>query len=422
MNVDEGRLREDLLANGSFGRVETEAGHGRTVLLGSEADRRARERLVSTLRSLGATVRVDSVGNVAGRWSPEGCDGERAAVAAGSHLDSVPEGGIFDGPLGVYAAVESVRAIAEARVVPERPIEVVAFTEEEGQRFDVGLLGSSVAVGNRSVSEALALADDDGTTLETHLERIGFRGEGVLDASEWDSWVELHIEQATQLERADVPVGVVSSITGITNCVVEIDGEANHAGGTRMNERTDALVAASEFVESLERIAREVCATESEAAVATVGSLSVEPNARNVVPGSVRLTVDVRDVEREVMDEIVGRARSALALIDRERGTESTLTRYRTVEPTPMSERCREAFTAAADRRGVDHLDLPSGGGHDTMAVASVTDAGLLFAPSRGGISHSPAEWTDWADCARATQVLADTIASLAGAVPAESD
>jgi beta-ureidopropionase / N-carbamoyl-L-amino-acid hydrolase len=422
MKVDEGRLREDLLENASFGRIETKEGHGRTVLLGSDADRRARERLVSTLESLGATVRVDSVGNVAGRWSPEGCDDGRAPVAAGSHLDSVPEGGIFDGPLGVYAAVESVRAIAEAGLVPERPIEIVAFTEEEGQRFDVGLLGSSVAVGERRVEEALALTDDDGTTLETHVERIGFRGEGVLDASEWDSWVELHVEQATRLEQSGASVGVVSAITGITNCVVEIDGEANHAGGTRMNERTDALVAAGEFVESVERIAHECCATGSEAAVATVGSLSVEPNARNVVPGSVRLTIDVRDVDRSVMDGIVDRARSALARIDRDRGTKSTLTRYRTVEPTPMSERCREAFTAAADRRGVDHLDLPSGGGHDTMAVASVTDAGLLFAPSRGGISHSPAEWTDWADCARATQVLADTIAALAGATGPDSD
>ncbi|WP_331233368.1 Zn-dependent hydrolase [Natronorarus salvus] len=418
MQIDEDRLREDMLANGSFGRVETEEGHGRTVLLGSDADREARERLVAILESLDIDVRIDAVGNVAGRWAPDGCDPDRAPVAMGSHLDSVPEGGIFDGPLGVYAAVEAVRAMQDAGIEPERPIEVVSFTEEEGQRFDVGLLGSSVATGERSVSEALSLADDAGTTLRDHLEGIGFHGEGLVDASEWDAWLELHVEQATQLERAGVPVGVVSAITGITNCVVEIEGEANHAGGTRMDERTDALVAASAFAEDVERIAREVSVTESEAAVATVGSLSVAPNARNVVPGSVRLTIDVRDVDRAVMDEVVDKARSSLARIDRERGTESTLTRYRTVLPTPMSERCRAALTDAADRHGIEHLELPSGGGHDTMAVASVTDAGLLFAPSKDGISHSPREWTDWEDCARAAQVLADAAARLAGATP----
>ncbi len=418
MHVDQDRLREDLLTNGSFGDVGAESGHGRTVLTGSDADRKAREYFVDRLESAGMEVRVDPVGNVAGRWCPAGCDPDAAPVAAGSHLDSVPRGGIFDGPLGVYAAVEAVRAMREADLVPDRPIDVVAFTEEEGTRFDLGLLGSSVACGERTPEELLELADDDGTTLATYLERIGFAGDRRIDASEWDAWLELHIEQATRLEQAGVPVGIVTAITGITNCAVRIEGESNHAGGTSMDDRTDALVAAGEFVTDVERIAREAVAAGSESAVATVGSLSVEPGARNVIPGEVTLSIDARDVDGSVMDRILEEARRSLERLERERGVEASLDRYRTVDPVPMSDRIRKTFAAAGECRGVETMSLPSGGGHDTMKIAGVTDVGMLFAPSRDGISHSPLEWTDWVDCARATQLLADALAELAGVEP----
>lgn len=414
MDIDSARLREDIRTNGEFGQVDTETGHGRTVLTGSEADRQAREYLVEQLEALDMTVRVDAVGNIAGRWVPDSADPEAAPVAAGSHLDSVPHGGIFDGPLGVYSALGAVRAIRDSDREPDRPLEVVSFTEEEGTRFGVGLLGSSVAAGQRSVDDALALEDDSGTTLETHLENIGFRGEGRLDATEWNSWLELHIEQSTELEKADKQVGAVSAITGLTQYSVEFVGEANHAGGARMPDRTDALVAASTFVTDVNRAARDVVASGNSFAVATVGRADVEPNATNVVPGRVELGLDARDISSDTIDELLDRARQSLNRIEREHGVETSLTENHSTAPTEMSNRCRQAIETASERHGIETLSLPSGGGHDTMNVAEGTDAGMLFAPSRDGISHSPREWTDWEDCTVCTLVLAEALASLA--------
>jgi N-carbamoyl-L-amino-acid hydrolase len=421
MQVDAERLRADIEATGEFGRVPSEEGWGRTVRCGTAANREAREYFVERLRDAGLSVEVDAVGNVAGRWEPDSADSEADPVAVGSHLDSVPEGGIFDGPLGVYAALESVRAMQDAGVEPTQPVLVVCFTEEEGGRFGDGLLGSSVAVGERSVEDALALEDAEGTTLGEALDDIGFRGEGRLDASEWDAWYELHVEQDTRLESAGVPVGVVTTITGITHCHVEIIGEANHAGATPMGDRTDALAAASEFVLDVEASATEVVADQSETAVGTVGSATVSPNATNVVPGKVELGVDVRDVTREAMETIVESARASLSVLAADRGVETSFERPFDLAPTPMSDSLRETVHDAGDRAGIETLDLHSGAAHDTMHVASVTDACLLFAPSEDGVSHNPREWTDWDDCTTATRALAGAVARSAGAGSRES-
>lgn len=416
MNVETDRLRRDIEATAEFGALDVAEGRGRTVLTGTEADERVRDYFVERLADAGLDVRIDAVGNIAGRWTPESADPDAEPVAAGSHLDSVPEGGIFDGPLGVYAALEAVRAMRDAGVEPARPVEVVSFTEEEGQRFASGLLGSSVATGNRTAEEALALTDDEGVTLDAALDDIGYRGNDVIDASEWAGWLELHVEQSERLERADVPVGVVTTITGITHCRAEIVGEANHAGATPMGDRTDALAAASEFVLDVERAARNIGETESETAVGTVGKLAVRPNATNVVPGRVDLGVDVRDVDYAAMNALVERARESLDRLERERGVETDFERGFDLEPTPMSETCRRAVHAAGSEAGIGTTDLHSGAAHDTMHVADVTDAALLFAPSRDGISHNPLEWTDWDDCANATRVLAGALADLADA------
>ncbi|RLM63420.1 Zn-dependent hydrolase [Halorubrum sp. Atlit-8R] len=429
--VDADRLRADIEANAAFGRVETDDpdAHARTNRTGTEANREARDRLVARLRDAGLDVTVDAVGNVLGTWTPESADPDAAPVVSGSHLDSVPEGGIFDGPLGVYAALEAVRAMRDEGVEPERPVGVVSFTEEEGGTFGNGLLGSTIATGELALDEALALSDGDGETLGEALDRIGYRGgdavdaatptdaEGApttLDPASWGAFYELHVEQDTTLEAAGAAAGVVTTITGITHCEATIDGEANHAGATPMDDRTDALAAASEFVLDVERAANEIVASSSPSAVGTVGSLSVSPNATNVVPGRVEAGVDVRDVEAESMEAIVDAARESLARLERERGVETAFERPFDVAPTPMSDRLREAAHEAAAAAGREAIDLHSGAAHDAMRVARVTDASLLFAPSRDGISHNPREWTDWADCAAATEVLAGAMARVA--------
>ncbi|WP_247730011.1 Zn-dependent hydrolase [Halovivax limisalsi] len=413
MTVDADRLRADIEANGEFGAIES-AGYGRTVLAGSDANRRARDRLCDRLDDAGLTVRVDAVGNVLGVWRPPSAADEAAPVVAGSHLDSVPQGGIFDGPLGVYGALEAVRSLQESDVEPDRPIGVVSFTEEEGARFGGGMLGSAVATGQLDPAEALALDDGDGVSLADALEDIGYRGEGVLDASEWAAFLELHVEQDTRLESAGVPVGVVTTVTGIAQATARIAGQANHAGATPMDERRDALAAASEFVLAVEAAGRREAETGGNTAVATVGRLDVRPNVTNVVPGGVELGVDVRDVDRASMERIFTALEDSLESIEAERPVRTALDRTLDVDPAPMADRCRSALESGADAAGVETMAMHSGAAHDAMRVSRVTDAGMLFAPSRDGISHNPREWTDWEDCATAARVLTEALAELA--------
>lgn len=404
------RLRGDIESTAEFGAIDGAEGRGRTVLAGTEANRAAREYLRDRLDAAGLDVTVDRVGNIVGRWCPASADPDAAPIAVGSHLDSVPEGGIFDGPLGVYAALEAVRAIQEAGLEPVRPVEVVCFTEEEGQRFSEGLLGSSVATGKRSPAEALALEDENGTTLEAALEEIGYLGTGSIDASEWAGWFELHVEQDTVLESLGVPVGVVTTITGIAHATATIDGEANHAGATAMGDRRDALAAAAEFVLEIESTANEIVAESSPSAVGTVGSMQVAPNATNVVPGSVTMGVDIRDVDFGSMQRLLSAAETELDRLTTDRGVETAFDREMVLEPTPMSDRLRDVVHEAGKVTGIETHDMHSGAAHDTMHIADVTDAVLLFAPSKQGISHNPREWTDWEDCTSATRVLATAI------------
>jgi N-carbamoyl-L-amino-acid hydrolase len=418
VNID--RLRRDIERNGQFGAVATDEGVGRTVLPGTEANAVARENLVDRMVVAGLDVNVDAVGNITGTWLPDGCDAAAAPVAVGSHLDSVPNGGIFDGPLGVFGGLEAVRAMQDAGASPDRPVQVVCFTGEEGTRFADGVLGSSVAAGTLDPGTALARSDGS-ETLREALSGIGFHGEGRLDASDWHAWLELHVEQSDRLERMGAPVGVVTTITGTSRLRGVVEGAADHTGTTAMSERTDALAAASEFVLGVERAARTGAET-ADTTVATVGELSVEPGVVNVVPGRVEFSVDVRDVDGAVIDGLVDRAAEKLDALEAERGVTTALEHPYEIPPVDMAPTCRDALHAASEGLGVEAVDVHSGAGHDTMQVARVTDAGLLFAPSRGGHSHSPLEWTHWDACATAVDVLTLALASLAGATTPDTD
>jgi N-carbamoyl-L-amino-acid hydrolase len=414
LRIDPEAVRNDILRTADFGMVDSEDGVARTVLPGTQANGRARTYLVDQMVAAGLEVTVDAVGNITGRWTPPNSDRTTSPVAAGSHLDSVPMGGIFDGPLGVYAALEAVRTIKDSALSVRRPIDVVCFTGEEGTRFTDGVLGSSVAAGKLSVADALSLSDGE-VTLETALDEIGFRGEGRLDASNWASWLELHVEQNDVLERADEPVGVVTSITGTTRCHVQIDGEPDHAGTASMGDRTDALAAASELVLALEAAANRIVAEESESAVATVGSLSVSPGVVNVVPAGVELEIDIRDVDGAMIERLVETVEDTCDSLRRERGVDVTVERPYDIAPKSMADSLRTALQRAASAVDLEPPTLHSGAGHDTMEVAEVTDTGMLFARSRGGHSHSPLEYTNWLDCGVATQVLTLALAETAG-------
>lgn len=413
LSVDGESLRAGIEQTATFGAVEAAEGRGRTALPASEANGAARDYFCARLRERGLDVRIDAVGNIAGRWIPSSADPEANPVAAGSHLDSVPRGGIFDGVLGVYSALEAVRAIQQSEATPSRPLEVVCFTGEEGTRFADGVLGSSVATGKRGVEEALALSDGE-TTLDSALDAIGYRGTGRLDAGDWDAWLELHIEQTTRLADAGVPLGIVTDITGTTRCHITIEGEADHSGTTEMGARADALAAASELVLEVERRATATADRGTGTAVGTVGALDVEPNVVNVVPGSVSLQLDIRATEQREIQRQLDAVRRLLDALERHRGVSTTLSCDYEVPPTAMSERCQQTAATAAKRRGIPTRRVHSGAGHDTMQVADVTDAGLLFVASENGHSHSPRELARWEDCTAATTVLADAMLALA--------
>ncbi|WP_233553832.1 hydantoinase/carbamoylase family amidase [Halococcus sp. IIIV-5B] len=411
--VDGEALRADIKRTASFGGIETDIGRGRTALSADAANAAARDYLVERLEAADLDVRVDAIGNIAGRWTPPDTDPDIAPIASGSHLDSVPRGGIFDGPLGVYAALEAVRAIKRSGAAVARPIEVVCFTGEEGTRFADGVLGSTVAAGKRGIDETLALSDDD-VTLREALEGAGFQGTGRLDASRWDAWIELHIEQCSRLEDAGVPLGLVTDIAGTTRCHVSIEGETDHAGTTGMTERRDALAAASELVLAVERTAVETATTGGGTTVGTVGSLTATPNAVNVIPGSVSLRLDCRSVEPAEIRTQLATIEHTLSTLEMERDVSTSVDCPYDISPTSLSGRCLEVMAEAARDSDIETRSVHSGAGHDTMQIASATDAALLFVASEGGYSHSPRERADWDDCTIATGVLAESLVRLA--------
>ncbi|SDY97851.1 Zn-dependent hydrolase [Halopenitus persicus] len=414
IEVDQERLRKDIEENGRIGQVETDEGWGRTVLTGTKDNRRVRDRFVEQMESIGLDVRVDSIGNIVGRWMPSSVNEDASAVVAGSHLDSVPYGGIFDGPLGVYGALEAVRAMQDADIEPTKPIKVVSWTEEEGGRFGPGLLGSAVATGTYPVDDALNLRDNGGRTLESELEQIGYCGDGLLDPSSWDVWIELHVEQGMYLKNTEKTIGIIEDIAGIAQCKTLINGMADHAGATPMYDRQDALVAAAEFILDNERIAQDMVNTDSPTAVSTVGAIDVSPNATNVVPGNVKLESDIRDIKRASIESIIDQCRKSTARIKRNRSVEVSFESTILAPPTQMNKRCVETVSNAARRMEIPNTKMYSSALHDTSNLARETDVGMIFAPSEGGYSHSPQEWTKWEDCAAATNVLATTMANLA--------
>jgi N-carbamoyl-L-amino-acid hydrolase len=414
MEIDPDRLREDIETTAQFGAIDADEGRGRTTLTGTDADKQARDYLVERMEDAGLSVCIDALGNIAGRWTPDAANPSADPVAAGSHLDSVIEGGIFDGPLGVYGALESVRAIQESDATPSRPLKIVSFTEEEGIRFKNGLLGSSVVTGLRDLDSALELTDDDGNVLGEELERIGYAGSDTIGAGDWHAWGEIHVEQDTTLKETNTEVGIIEAIAGLTNCRVEFSGETNHAGATPMDERHDALAAASECILSLEEIASSVVDSRSSTAVGTVGELHVHPNAKNTIAGNTELIIDARDVDSDAIDHIIDSVRESLRDVERERDVGVTFDQYRYTEPQLMSDTCIEASESAAAEQDISATRMHSPALHDTANVATVTDTVMLFAPSEGGLSHTPLEWTDWEDCNAVTRVLAETMRELA--------
>ena len=399
--MDGARLRRSLEAMAELGA--TAAGGVHRLAL-SDEDKGARDLLVEWLEELGAEITVDEMGNVFGRVP--GRDAGSSPVMAGSHLDSQPRGGRFDGALGVMGALEVLRTLRDHDVVTERPLVLVDWTNEEGSRFAPAMMASGVWAGALDRDWAYARTDVRGRRFGDELARIGYRGSIPCEPRPFHAYYELHVEQGPRLERERCSIGVPRGIVCLHWYDVQVTGTANQSGTTPMEGRADALVASAEMVLAV----RATPAAMGGGMVATVGELHVLPNSRNVVPGEVEFTVDVRswndahalrawDAMREEFQAIA--ARHGCNVRD-----EETWRKAHTEFAPELVARVRET----ARRLGLSTLDLESGAGHDAGYVAGQGPAAMIFVPSIGGRSHAEAEATSWEDCEAGTNVLLHSV------------
>lgn len=375
--------------------------------LGLSADeQRARDLVGRWLAARGATVRRDPAANLWARFGGEG-----PAIVVGSHLDSVPSGGRFDGALGVLCAVEAVDALLDAGRAFRRPVEIVGWCDEEGARFGIGLFGSCAAFG-RLPDGAAARADRDGITIADALRALGESGDPASARRAPEAiaaYLELHIEQGPRLADAGKALGVVSDIVGILHARVTVRGRQDHAGATIMTARADALAAAAEMVLAVEAIA-----TRLPDAVGTVGEIAVRPNAKNVVPGECVFSLDLRARSEETVESLGREVRVAIRRIGDARGVTSAIDVLSRVPAVPLDPALRDLFARSAAAVGVAAPELFSGAGHDAEnAQLAGVPTGMLFVRSTGG-SHNPNELAADADAAQGAQALALAIAELA--------
>ncbi len=370
------------------------------------------EYVVEHMRAAGLSTRVDAFGNLFGRWA--GSEPNAPHVLTGSHVDTTLNAGRYDGTLGVLGAIEAVRALRVAGVVPRRSVEVVAFAGEE-PRFGTGCIGSRALAGDLTRADLDGLRDRDGVSLARALTEAGLDPDGVtdarLDAASVHAFVELHIEQGAVLESAGEAIGVVTAIAAPYDVRVTLRGAATHAGATPMGLRRDALAGAAELMVELERLA---VASPTGSTVATVGVLSLSPGAINVVPGEVTLDVDVRDVDAAARDAVVDALLIAAETIAARRRLTVDVETITRDQPAPCAALVVDAVADACAGLGVSHRRMVSGAYHDAMVLASHVPIGMIFVPSMGGISHHPDEYTAPEELDRGVDVLAATLQRLA--------
>ncbi|MDQ0158136.1 M20 family metallo-hydrolase [Alkalibacillus salilacus] len=399
--VNSRRVAERLTALAEIGM--TEEGGCRRISF-SQEEKQAKNLVKQWMEEDGLNVHIDGSGNVFGRVEGE-IDGP--AVVSGSHLDSVMHGGHFDGPLGVLSALEVASAWKGAGVKPTVPYEVVVFTDEEGARFNGGLLGSQSVVGELDMEEEVKRVDFNGRPFTDVLADVGLTPDGFRkskrDLNDVKAFIEVHIEQGKQLEKRNLPVGVVTGIAGPTWLSVTFSGVAGHAGNTPMNDRTDALVAASEFMLNVKDFPGQV----SDSGVATVGKLSVDPNGVNVIPGEVTLSVDIRDIKLEWKEELSKRIKEYAQQVSDAHGTTVSIQESMNVAPVEVpADMQSQAGEAMREVLGEAPFYLPSGAGHDAMILGRYVPMGMLFTQSLDGVSHNPAEWSSLSDCVQTIHVL----------------
>ena len=398
-HVSSQRLQATLEKLSEFGRNPD---GGVTRIGYSETDMAARAYVMELMKSAGLEVRVDAAGNIFGHRAGS----EKLPILLfGSHIDSVLHGGNFDGDVGSMGGIEVMRALNDAQVKNRHPMEVVIWTNEEGNHFGLGTLGSGVAAGLLG-REILERKDDKGLTIADWLRRYGQDPSRLSDArippGALAAFLELHIEQGPYLDEKKIPIGVVQGIVGLKRRTCVTTGFANHAGTTPMDHRRDALAAASRHVLAV----REVVRAESGHQVGTVGYMKVEPGAINVIPGRVEFPVELRDLDTAKIDHMWEGIQLKFKQIDKEENVETRCDLLEENAPARSDAGIQSAIREAARSLDLATIDLPSAAVQDSQQIAKIAPIGMIFVPSRDGISHSPKEFSSWQDIANGAEVL----------------
>ena len=405
--LDEERFISTMREQAEIGATD---GGGLYRLTLSDADREVRDWFGERLAEAGLDVRVDEFGNTFGRRP--GTDPDAPPVMLGSHLDSQPYGGIYDGQLGVIAALEFVRTLDDEGIETPHPVEIVNWTNEEGSRFQPAMQGSGVWAGAHEIGAEYDKTDSDGVRLGDELDRIGYRGEEPAEPrEEYEAYLELHIEQGPYLEENEREIGVVTGIVGFTWGEITFYGEADHSGPTPMHYRRDPLVAAADVITAIRRIP----GTLGERTVGTTGYVDVQPNSINTIPGEVTITWGFRDPDNAVVETAYGQVLDEARHAAEREGVEYEHEERMRASSVEFADRCIDAVGGAAEDLGYDDMRIFSGAGHDATHLADVCDTSMVFAVSENGKSHSEEEYTSWEDCYAAANTLANAGLRLAG-------
>ena len=397
LRIDGARLWDSLMEMGEIGKT-AKGGCKRLTL--TDVDRRGRELFARWCAEAGLTVTVDAIGNMFGRRA--GAEDHLPPVMMGSHLDTQPTGGKFDGVLGVLGGLEVLRSLNDLNIRTRHPIEVANWTNEEGSRFAPAMVASGVFAGAYTLDEAYAITDRDGLKLGDELERIGFKGDVPVGGRPIHAMFELHIEQGPILEDEGVDIGVVTHGQGQRWYEVTLKGFESHAGSTPMPRRRDALVGAARVVDLVNRIGL----AHPPLAVATTGMLTPYPGSRNVIPGEVFLTCDFRHPEEEVLVAMDRTLREGIATIAGAATLDVDVREVFNYPPVPFDAGCVGAVRRAAQICGFSHRDIVSGAGHDACYIARVAPTAMIFTPCVGGVSHNESEEISPAWAGAGTQVL----------------
>ena len=400
LRVNSGRIETRILQLSEFGK-NPEGGVSRVAF--SQADIQGREYIMTLMREAGLKVRTDAAGNILGR--KEGLDSNLPPIVFGSHIDSVPGGGNYDGDVGVIGAIECAQVLHENNFTTRHPLEVVVFSDEEG-----GLVGSRAMIG-KLTPDALQVVSHSGKTIREGIRAIGGNpdklSEALREKESIKAFIELHIEQGSFLDDKKIEIGVVEGIVGINWWDVTIEGFANHAGTTPMNKRQDAMLAAAHLIVSVNEIATSIPGRQ----VATVGRIKAEPGAPNVIPGRVVMSLEIRDLSSQKMDLVFEKIQKKAKQIAKQTGTKISFSFIDVAAvPAPTDERMRKIIAEAAEDLGLSYQFMPSGAGHDAQDIARIAPTGMIFVPSVGGISHSPKEFTEPQGMANGANVLLQAI------------